>query len=54
MPLDTAQSLAWSLAKTLMTVIALIKTEHGYYALPDSEFDGDPRMVVRTYDPFPS
>lgn len=54
MPLKTAQSLAWNLAKTLMTVIALIQTEHGFYALPASEFDGDPRMVLAEYDPYPS
>ena len=52
MPLATAQSLAWNLSRTLMTVIALIQTEHGFYALPASEFEGDPTMVVREYDPF--
>lgn len=52
MPLATAQSLAWNLSRTLMTVIALIRTEHGYYALPASEFEGDAAMVVREYDPF--
>ncbi len=52
MPLATAQSLAWNLSRTLMTVIALIQTEHGYYALPASEFEGDPAMVIREYDPF--
>lgn len=52
MTLATAQSLALNLSRTLMTIIALIKTEHGYYAMPSSEFEGHPDMIVREYDPF--
>lgn len=54
MPLSTAQSLAWNLAKTLMTVIVLVRTDHGYSVMPWDEFDGNPANVVREYDPFPS
>lgn len=52
MPLTTAQSFAWSLARTLMTVIVLIKTDRGYIAMPSDEFDGNPDQVVREYDPW--
>jgi len=52
MSLSTAQSFAWNLAKTLMTIIVLIKTEQGYAAMPMDEFDGDLRQVVREYDPW--
>jgi hypothetical protein len=54
MPLSTAQSLAWNLAKTLMTVIVLIRTDDGYAVMPWDEFDGNPAQVVHEYDPFPS
>lgn len=54
MSLSTAQRLAWNLAKTLMTLIVLIKTDQGYVAMPSDEFDGDPTLVVREYDPFAS
>lgn len=55
MPLKTAQSLAWDLAKTLMTIIVLVRTDNGSYAvMPWDEFDGNPANVVREYDPFPS
>ena len=54
MSLTTAQSFAWNLARTLMTVIVLIDTGNGYSAMPSSEFDGSPDQVVREYDPFPS
>jgi hypothetical protein len=52
MPLTTAQSFAWSLARTLMIVIVLIKTDRGYIAMPSDEFDGNPDQVVREYDPW--
>ena len=52
MPLATAQKLAWNLSRTLMTVVAVIRTRHGYHALPASEFDGEADMIVREYDPF--
>lgn len=52
MPLSTAQSFAWNLARTLMTIIVLIETDHGYIAMPSDEFDGDPRQIIREYDPW--
>ena len=52
MPLSTAQSLAWNLARTLMTVIVLIKTAKGYSVLPLQEYDGEQDRIVREYDPF--
>ncbi len=52
MPLSTAQSLGWSLARTLMTVIVLIKTAQGYSVVPLQEYDGDLDRIVREYDPF--
>lgn len=52
MPLRTAQSLAWNLARTLMTVIVLIRTDKGYAVMPWEEFDGNPDQVVQEYDPF--
>ena len=51
MSLPTAQAYAWSLAKTLMTCIVLIRTAQGYAAMPATEFDGDPASVVHEYDP---
>ena len=54
MSLFTAQSLAWNLARTLITVMVLIRTDGGYAVITWEEFDGDASMVVREYDPFPS
>ncbi|HEV7311269.1 hypothetical protein [Sphingopyxis sp.] len=34
MPLSTAQSLGWNLARTMMTIIVLIKTSAGYSVMP--------------------
>ncbi len=47
-----AQSFAWNLARTLMPIIVLIKTDRGYIAMPSDEFDGNPDQVVREYDPW--
>jgi hypothetical protein len=52
MPLATAQSFAWNLAKTLMTIVVLIKADQEYVAMPSAEFDGDPDQVVCEYDPW--
>jgi hypothetical protein len=52
MPLFTAQSLGWNLARTMMTVIVLIETAKGYAVMPLDEFDGDPATIVSEYDPF--
>ena len=53
MSLSTAQSLAWNLAKTLMTQVVLFETDDGYSVLPTAEFDGDPSRIIHEYDPFP-
>lgn len=52
MPLSTAQSLGWNLARTMMTIIVLIETSRGYSVMPLNEFDGDPSCIVCEYDPF--
>ena len=52
MSLHTAQAFAWSLATTLMTCIVLIRTAEGYAAMPATEFDGDPEVVIHEYNPF--
>lgn len=52
MSLTTAQSLGWSLARTMMTIIVLIETVKGYSVMPLDEFDGDPDTIVCEYDPF--
>ena len=52
MPLNTAQSLAWSLARMLMTLIVLVRTDKGYVVMPSQEYDGNPDQVVREYDPW--
>ena len=52
MPLTTAQSLGWNLARTMMTVIILVETSAGYLVMPLGEFDGDPATIVCEYDPF--
>ncbi|WP_278983781.1 hypothetical protein [Sphingobium yanoikuyae] len=54
MSLSTAQSLAWNLARTLMTIMVIVRTDHGFSVMPWDEFDGDAAQVVREYDPFPS
>lgn len=46
------QSLAWSLARTMMTVIVLVETARGYSVMTRDEFDGDPASIVSEYDPF--
>jgi hypothetical protein len=52
MPLSTAQSLGWSLARTMMTIIVLIETPSGFAVMPLDEFDGDPACILCEYDPF--
>jgi hypothetical protein len=52
MTLSTAQSLGWNLARTLMTIVVLIKTGKGYSVMPLSEYDGETLFIVREYDPF--
>jgi hypothetical protein len=52
MSLSTAQSFAWSMARTMMTIIVLIETGSGFSVMPLDEFDGDPACIVCEYDPF--
>lgn len=52
MPLSTAQSLGWNLARTMMSVIVLVEVSGGYSVMPLDEFDGDPETIVCEYDPF--
>lgn len=52
MTLSKAQSLGWNLAKTLMTVILLVRTSQGYSVIPLAEYDGDEALIVHEYDPF--
>lgn len=52
MSLPTAQKFAWSLARTLMTCVVLIRTGDGYSVLTEADYDGDPSLIVRVYDPF--
>ena len=52
MSLTIAQRHAWSLARTLMVCVTLIRAGNGYAAVPASELDGDTDTVVREYDPF--
>jgi hypothetical protein len=52
MSLSTAQKYAWSLAQTLMTCVVLIHTHDGYAAMTDADYDGDPSLIVRVYNPF--
>jgi hypothetical protein len=52
MSLPTAQKFAWSLCKTLMTCIVLIRTGDGYAVMTDADYDGDPSAILYVYDPF--
>lgn len=53
MPLTLAQKNAWSLARTLMTIVIVVRIgEHEFGVLEAQEFDGDPAWIVREYDPF--
>ena len=50
--LNLAQQLAWNLATTLMACVTLFRAGAGYSAMPSADFDGDPELVVREYDPW--
>lgn len=52
MTLSTAQSLGWNLARSLMTIVVLIKTSRGYSVMPLQEYDGETRFILHEYDPF--
>ncbi|MCA1200166.1 hypothetical protein K9B35_19535 [Sphingomonas sp. R647] len=53
MPLTLAQKNALSLARTLMTIVIVFRIEGGTFGVAEAhEFDGDPALIVREYDPF--
>lgn len=53
MPLNLAQKNAWSLARTLMTIMVVFRIEGSNFGVAEAqEFDGDPDLIVREYDPF--
>ncbi len=53
MPLDIAQSHAWSLARTLMASIIVFAIDDSMFGVIEArEFDGDVDSIVREYDPF--
>ena len=53
MPLNLAQRNAWSLARTLMTIVVVFRIEGREFGVAEAqEFDGDPALIVREYDPF--
>lgn len=53
MPLNLAQRNAWSLSRTLMTIVVVFRIEGSKFGVAEaSEFDGEPSSIVREYDPF--
>ena len=53
MPLYLAQKNAWSLARTLMTIVVVFRINGSTFGVAEArEFDGDPSSIVREYDPF--
>ena len=53
MPLNLAQRNAWSLAHTLMTLVVVFRIDGIQFGVAEAqEFDGDPSLIVREYDPF--
>jgi hypothetical protein len=53
MPLNLAQKNAWALAQTLMTIVIVFRIEAGRFGVIEAlDFDGDPALIVREYDPF--
>ena len=53
MPLDLAQKNAWNLARTLMTIVIVFRIGRFEFGVVQAqEFDGDPELIVREYDPF--
>ena len=53
MPLSLAQRNAWSLARTLMKIVVVFRTGDRKFGVAEAEeFDGDPSLIVREYDPF--
>lgn len=53
MPLNLAQRNAWSLARTLMTIVVVFRIDGSQFGVTEArEFEGDPSLIVREYDPF--
>lgn len=53
MPLEIAQSHAWSLARTLMACIVVFEIGDAVFGVVEAqEYDGDLDSIVREYDPF--
>ena len=53
MPLILAQKNAWSLARTLMKIVVVFRIgDRNFGVVEAEEFDGDPNLIVREYDPF--
>jgi hypothetical protein len=53
MPLSLAQKNAWNLARTLMVIVIVFRIDTREFGVVEAhEFDGDPDLIVREYDPF--
>jgi len=53
MALNLAQKNAWSLARTLMTIVVVFRIGDRNFGVAEAnDFDGDPSCIVREYDPF--
>lgn len=53
MPLTLAQKNAWSLSRTLMTIVVVFRIDRGNFGVAEAnDFDGDPSQIIREYDPF--
>ena len=53
MPLTLAQKNAWSLARTLMTIVIVFRIgDRNFGVIEAQDFDGDPALIVSEYDPF--
>ena len=52
MPLTLAQNVAYNLAITLMVTVVLFRTDAGFAAMVEAEFDGDTALIVHLYDPY--
>ena len=53
MPLILTQKNAWSLARTLMKIVVVFRTDDRDFGVAEAEdYDGDPAWIVREYDPF--
>jgi hypothetical protein len=53
MPLSLAQRNPWSLARTLMTIVVVFRIGDRNFGVAEAQdFDGDPSLIIREYDPF--